>query len=428
MNAPPSYVRDTAYPPHYHREMQPVWLASLAQIQGSLAPAIDQPYNYCELGCGLGINLLVAAACNPLGQFLGVDFNEAQLAFARKAAQAIRLDNVRFINADFARFGQQNSQHFDFIACHGVWSWIAPEQQAHILELVGKWLKPRGLLYLHYMCHPGATQMLPIQKLLNEVAAQLPGDSQQKVRAGLELLGQLDATGVFHDQPRLRASLQTLQRMNPAYLAHHFLSDHWQAQHSVDVHRMVASAGLSYLGSANVFENLDSLSIPEASQALLREQASPAIRELIKDMARHQHQRQDLFQRNPVSLPPQQHIQQVATLRFGPCPSAERSGGLTFATPIGEIQGPVSVFSPILQRLNAGPASFQELSRLDTCKGDLGLLAQSLQMLMWHGSVHPLRTDDGNADSTARRLQSWLDQQGLNLKVIAAGGTAIHPR
>lgn len=419
------YVLDVSYPAHFHKEIQPVWLTSLTHFLGTVAPEISKPYSYCELGCGVGINLLVAAATNPLGQFVGVDFNERHLAVARDAARFIGLDNIRFIQADFARFVQDNNLFFDFIVSHGVWSWIAPNHQQSILQLVQKFLKPKGLFYLHYMCHPGATQMIPVQKLLNELAHHRAGAAEQNIQAGLDLLGRLDGAGAFVDQPRLSAKVQALAHKNAAYLAHDFLTDFWTPQHSVDVHRLAAQAEVTYLGSADAFENLDGLSIPGNLQPVLASITSPAVRETVKDLARNQHQRRDLFQRAPVRLSAQAHLQQVDAMRFALLPAAPDSGAVPFATPIGEIVGPADIFTPLLQALARGPCSFAELRRLPAFADNLGILSQSLQMLMWRGYAHPLREGPPADPAPVARLNQWIVQQQLKLKIVEDCGTAM---
>lgn len=417
---------DVPYPAHFHKEIQPVWLSSLVGFLGAVVPDITTPYSYCELGCGVGINLLIAAATNPQGQFVGVDFNEKHLAIARSAAQSIGLKNIRFIQEDFAGFAKSNNLFFDFIVTHGVWSWVSPLQQQSVMRVVAKSLKPKGLFYLHYMCHPGATRMIPVQKLLNELAHQLSGTSEQNVQAGIDLLGRLDEVGVFWDQPALSANVQALKQKNASYLAHDFLNDHWRPQHSVDVHRLVAQADVVYLGSADAFENLDNLSIPGGVQPLLANLSSPVLREVVKDLSRNQHQRRDLFQRNPVRLSTQEHLECVAAMRFRLLPGAPRSGGLSFATPIGEIQGPEEVFSPLLERLAECPTSFDELSRLPVFSGKPGLLSQSLQMLMWRGCVHPLREGEQPDPDALGRLTEWLEKNQLELAVVEDCGTAAH--
>lgn len=425
MSTNDGYVMDVAYPPHFHKEIQPVWLASQAQFLGSAAPDLAKPYSYCELGCGMGINLLVAAATNPQGQFVGVDANEQALAIATAGAKAIGLDNVRFVHADFARFAQDNTLFFDFVVSHGVWSWIAPAQQQNILQLVAKSLKPKGLFYLHYMCHPGATRMIPVQKLLNDLARQLPGTSQEKLTAALEFVGKLDAAGAFADQPDLSSKISALKQQHPAYLAHDFLTDRWAPQHSVDVHQFVAQAGVTYIGSANAFDNLETLCVPGAIQPLLTGLGSPALRETVKDLAANRHQRTDLFQRAPERLSQQQVLAQVDALRFQALPGAPRTGGLSFRTPIGEIQGPAEALSPLLERLHQGPATFSELRQLQAFTARIATLSQSLQMLLWQGHTHPQRPES-LATEKASKLQAWIERNQLRLKIVPECGTAMH--
>ncbi|MBA1277830.1 class I SAM-dependent methyltransferase [Stutzerimonas stutzeri] len=420
------YVMDVAYPPHFHKEIQPVWLTSLVQFLGSAAPDISKPYSYCELGCGMGINLLIAAITNPQGQFVGVDANDKALHIARSAAAAMDVKNIRFVQADFAQFTQSNNLFFDFIVSHGVWSWIAESQQKSILQLVAKSLKPKGLFYLHYMCHPGATQMMPVQKLLNDLARQLPGSSEQNLQAALDFVCELDVAGTFIDQPNLSEKIKSLKQKPASYLAHDFLTDHWTPQHSTDVHQSVAQAGVTYLGSANAFDNLDSLSVPGAVQPLLAKLASPALRETVKDLARNQHQRSDLFQRAPVRLNQQDVLQQVDALRFQLMPQAPCSGALSFQTPIGEIQGPGDIFSPLLEKLAERPATFAELRQLPAFTEKLGTLSQALQMLMWQGHIHPQRQDGLSCTEQVNKLKAWIERSQLKLNVVEDCGTAIH--
>lgn len=424
------YVVDAAYPPHFYKEMQPVWLSNLVSFLGSEAPDMTQPYSYCELGCGMGLNLLVAAALNPQGQFVGVDFNEQHLATAREAVDSIGLKNLRFVQADFASFAQDNESSFDFIVSYGTWSWIAPQYQQSILQIVKTFLKPRGVFYLHYMCHPGATFQAPLQKFLNELAQHLSSNSEDSMKAGVALLHELLEARVFDHQPEIKQHLLEMKKRSPAYWAHEYLTDYWQPQHSVDVHRQVAQmTGVLYIGSANTFENVDPiLSIPARVRPTLAKMPSPVLQELVKDMARNSNIRTDLFQRDPVASSPEQHIQRVGRIVFKLLPGAPAavSGALAFATPIGEISGSAEVFSPLLQRLAQGAASFDELARIPIFATDKGLLFQSLQMLMWRGYVHPLRQDARPEPEQVGRLQAWLEKKHLPLNIIEDCGAAFH--
>jgi ubiquinone/menaquinone biosynthesis C-methylase UbiE len=420
------YVSDVSYPAFFYKEMQPLWLATVARLQGFAAPDVTGAFALCELGCGVGVNLLVAAACHPQARFVGVDFNEDHLHAARDAAAATGIDNVEFVHADFATFARDSDRSFDFVTCHGVWSWIAPDDRSLVLETAARSLVPGGLLYLHYMCHPGSTELLPFQHLLNLCAHHMPGSSTRKTQTGMLLLEQIAQAGAFAERPALRRHLANMARRDPADLAHEFLTDHWQPQHSVDLHQQVGRSGLTYIGSADVFNNLDpALSVPGKMQGLVRRTAVPALAETLKDMARNAHQRMDLFQKDPRRQGEHAFAAALETIAFRALSGAPQSGPITFATPIGAITSPEAIFTPLLQRLAAGPASAAELARLPVFAGDTSALLQSLQLLMMQQFAHPSTSANEQTLDRAGKLSRWLVGHGVAMEVLADGATAV---
>jgi ubiquinone/menaquinone biosynthesis C-methylase UbiE len=422
------YISDVSYPAFFYKEMQPLWLSTVATLRGFVAPDVDGRFSLCELGCGVGINLLVAAACHPDASFVGVDFNADHLRVARDAAASAGIGNIEFVEADFATFARDDRRSYDAITCHGAWSWIAAADRAALLDHVSRSLKPSGLFYLHYMCHPGSTEMAPLQKLLNLCAHHMPGPSPRKAQVGMALLHQMAQGGVFDAKPEMARHLANMARRDPADLAHEFLTDHWQPQHSVDVHQQCAAAGLCHIGSADVFNNLDiGLSIPGKLQPLVRQTQLPALAEAIKDMARNAHQRMDLFQKAPVALDQDGFLERALAIRFRLLPHAPVQGPLSFETPIGPIVGEASIFTPLLQRLAAGPASGAELAQLPVFAHDLGGMLQSLQLLMMQGMAHPVGPITGDNDAVVAALSRWFDRAGIALTVLPQGATAISP-
>lgn len=420
------YIIDVSYPLHFHKEMQPVWLCHTIQTLGCAVPDISKPYRYCELGCGPGLNLLVAAACNPAGQFTGIDFNKKHIASAQALAKTLNIENIRFIEASFDDFAANNSGKFDFIVSHGTWSWLPPKAQAGILQLIYQSLEPQGLVYLHYMCYPGAARLTALQKVLYEAAKITGGDSVQGIQNGMQLLRILanNGAGLFVDNPEIEKELAALEKELPAYLAHEFLTDYWHPQHSADLHRIVCQTGVNFIGSADSFENMDILSIPGNIQPILKNLPSQALRETVKDMARNQHQRLDVFQLEPQTLGFANHIGYMDNTVFKALPGMPSPGPLEFKTPIGTIPGPAEMFSPLLAALVQGPQSFYELRQIPPFKAEPGLLLQALNMLMWADYAHPVRAEQETAPACVN-LQAWLDKQQLPLRLLPECGTAI---
>ncbi|MDO9403016.1 MAG: class I SAM-dependent methyltransferase [Polaromonas sp.] len=425
MSRSDGYTTDVNYPAFFYKEMSPVWLSCVARLLGFAAPDVARPFSYCELGCGVGTNLLVAAACHPQGSFVGVDFNASHVRIARDAAQAAGLTNVEFVHSGFSEFSSRPEASFDFIATHGVWSWVSPQHQDALLACVKAGLKPGGLFYLHYMCHPGSTDLLTVQHFLNLFAPQVAGTSAQQVQTALKLLRQLTDRGLFVDRPGMHQHLDRLHTQDPSHLAHEFLTDHWQPQHSVDVHQQVGALGLGYLGSADVFNNLDvSLSIPGQMQGVIRQTQVPALAETLKDMARNSHQRMDLYQRDPAPLDQDIYVAQLNATVFAALPGAPTQGPLTFSTPIGPIEGPQALSTSLLQRLATGPASFAELAQLPAFAGQAALLLQTLQLMVMQEMVHPVQHRPASGTVQAQRLTQWFERNGVGLKVLADLGTA----
>lgn len=420
------YVVDVPYPSHFYKEMQPTWLAWVLNTLGCRAPNLSRSYSYCELGSGVGTNILVAAACNPGGRFIGVDFNGEHIASARAVAREAGIANVEFIEASFDTFAKQDHGQFDFIASHGVWSWLPPQAQIGIMHILHERLKPEGLLYLQYMCFPGAARLIALQKVLHEVSQATKAGSAESIRQGLTLLRKLadSGAGLFVDNPEIEQELSALEKEHPDYLAHDFLTDHWRPQHSADVHRIISQAGMTYVGSANCFENMDSLSIPGGVQPLVAGAPSRSLKETLKDMARNQNQRVDIFQKQPNSLAPDQHLATLDTWKFKALDKMPKPGAVEFKTPIGPISGPEELLSPLMHRLQSGSCSFAELRRLPVFKQEPGLLLQTLNLLMWAEYVHPLRQDSQTAGAAAG-LQTWINEQKLPLQLLPECGNAI---
>lgn len=425
MNKVAGYITDVPYVFSFYKEMQPVWLNTVAVFQGMTPPDINATFTYCELGCGLGINLLIAAICNPQGCFVGVDVNAEHIRCANTMAEQLALTNLSFIQADFAEFAGTNQQEFDFIVCHGTWSWISAENKQHILHIVGQKLRPLGLFYLHYMCHPGATQMLPIQKLIRTQTNLLSGSSIEKMQAAVYLLKQLLAAGMFHDNPTLEQHLDTLSKREPNYLAHDLLSEHWLPEHSCDVHNQIKSEEVSYIGSANVLDNITALSVPGAIQPVLETIVEVQLREQIKEMSRNQHQRTDLFQRFAISLTREQQALRLSNMSFVYLNNTDTAAGICFDTPIGPINASTELIAPIMQLASQQPATYSELSKLKIFTQQPALLLQILQMLMWHESIHPTPEVHKISHQQQQNLSQWFEKNSLPLKVNALCGAVL---
>ncbi|MCR8710518.1 class I SAM-dependent methyltransferase [Aliarcobacter butzleri] len=420
------YILDVTYPIFFYKEMQALWLSNTINFLGFKTPNITKSFSYLELACGTGINLIVCAINNPNGHFIGVDFNKEHIDKAKNDANFIGLKNIEFIHSDFATFLEINHNKFDFIVNHGTFSWISPTNQKNILKIVSEFLNDLGILYLHYMCYPGSTPLLPIQKLLNLVDHHVNESSNKSIEIGKNLFNDLNNAGTFVDNPKINSIVKTLENSN-SYLAHEFLTDYWNPLFSVDVHKMVfENAKATFLGSANVIENLDNISIPSKMQEIIKNTKAPDLKEYLKDLARNSKQRVDIFQKNPQIFSNKEHIEVINKLKFKLLPNAPKKGAVTFNTLIGDIEAPKEVISEMLEKLSKKEMSFEELSTLKSFINKPMFLIETIFLLMNANYLQVVSSNEKYIDKHfVDKFNDKMKKDGINLEIYPKCCTAI---
>lgn len=417
------YVLDTTYPIFFYKEMQPVWLNTVVNFLGFRSPNIEDAFSYLELACATGTNLIVSAINNPNGYFVGVDFNKAHIDKANESVESIGIKNVEFIHCDFATFLELNNKKFDFIVNHGTFSWVSPIHQKNILDIVSNFLNENGIFYLHYMCYPGSTNLLPIQKLFNLVDAHVQDTTLKSVEIGKTLFSDLNAAGAFVNNSQIDPIIRTMGNSH-AYLAHEFLTDYWQPLFSVDLHKKVfESTEMTYLGSANPCDNIDSISIPSKMQNVIKNIQAPALKEYLKDLARDSKQRIDIFQKKPRVLEGNVHLSTLSQIKFKLLPGVPQKGGVTFKTLIGDIKAPPEIISPVLESLSKKDMQFSEFLNFSSFKNNPMFLIETIFLLMNANYIYPIFNQNHFVDKDfVKRFNAIMENDGMNLRIISDSG------
>lgn len=428
MHAHAAYPTDRVYPSYFYPDTQPLALSTVARLRGIQGPNLDRAYRYCELGCGTGFNVILAAALNPVGHFTGVDINREHIDLARALARDMGVSNIEFHCRDLQGFVQDNRVAFDIANCHGMWSWVAPTVQRSILEFVARHLKPAGLFCLHYMCHPGSTPMIPVHQLFRGMARQSRGNSPAAVARGLDAVERLLAAGYYDDQPRLRERLRGLKHADPDALAHELLADFFSVHHAGDIHWLAAQAGLSFIGGAEPFFNTDpAICIPGELHPLLESDASPAFLETLKDMASRRPHRSDVFQKS-ASLPFAQEKREALDSLVFLYDGGAASDLPTIATPLG----PMTITDDAFLRLadlgrQRGRVAFRDFVAT-LPPGDVGRGVQAVRMMLHAGLLRSEQTESSKATTVsiasidrllaARQVALRLDRDGANARFL----------
>ncbi|HEX5094348.1 MAG TPA: methyltransferase regulatory domain-containing protein, partial [Burkholderiales bacterium] len=385
------YVVDLDYTHGYYRELAPAHLAFVTLLAG-LRPAESEPgFTYYELGCGHGHSTALHACTNPTGQFIGIDFNPSHVQSAQRLAREAGIGNVRFLEKSFAEALEMDLPDAEVIALHGVWTWIGDEHRRQIVEFIRRRLKPGGIAYLSYNTLPGLAQVAPLQRLLAEHAAQLPGDRMEQVGRALDFAERLEKTGAlyFAASPVARARLGGARRLDQHYVAHEYFNANWSLQYHLDVARALAPAKLGYAASAALVDNFEQFALKPEAAKLVAEIRDRSLAETVKDFVRNQVFRKDVFTRGAPAAAAGELEAMLGRTRFALARPLARCA-LTGATPAGEVTLKEEAHRPVLRALARSPMTFDELAAAPEAQG-LGRvrLRQALFGMAALGNVLP---------------------------------------
>lgn len=305
------------YPAQFHRESAPLWLCALAASRGAAPPEVKGA-RWCEIGCGQGFDAVLLAAANPETSFLGIDPHPPHVAAARALAEAAGVENVAFLEADIRDWEAHEAlrQPFDFIVSHGVYSWVSPEVRAALRRFLGERLAPGGIALTQYMAWPGGALHLAIGRLL----AGLGRAQDVKARVGILLEMAEAGAGFFAAWPQAAEILRRMAKQSAAFVAHEYEADYAQAGAEAETSSILLAQmraeGLSWIGSAQPFDNYDDVSLPAKSAARIAAEPDPLRRELLRDLARNQHKRLDLHMRAPRMMTPVERAALARRRRF----------------------------------------------------------------------------------------------------------------
>ena len=294
------YITDLDYIPGFYPHMSPTAMRYAASLNRVVPPKITDGFRYLELGCGLGRSLTTLAAANPQGEFIGVDINSSHIESIEKDISAGGLTNAQAITSDFVNINEDIGT-FEFVALHGVFSWVSPVVREQILTLAKKHLAPGGLLLVSYNAMPGWAHLQPIRGILRQYAALRQGDTTQRIREALNYLVFIrdKKAKYFEDNPGAAAYVDGLLKQDLRYLAHEYLNEHWTSFYFSEVAAMFGTAEMAFVGSLPIHTNFWDLCVRPEFQDLFRTTSNRLVTESHKDFCANTAFRWDIYSKQP---------------------------------------------------------------------------------------------------------------------------------
>jgi SAM-dependent methyltransferase len=244
-----SYYDTVPYDSHPFPQSAVEHLEALAFLFGLDAPA-PATARVLELGCAAGGNLIPFAARHPEASALGVDLSTVQVSQGVAAIVHAGLSNIElkvFNIADIdASFGQ-----FDYIVCHGVYSWVPGPVQDAILRICSENLTPNGVAYVSYNVYPGwkAREIVRDAMILRGGPRDTPEEKLSYARGMLEFLEQ-SARPDSVLKKTLEEAMPIVRGSNSYYLLHEFLEPCNEPCYFKEFAARADARGLAYLCDA----------------------------------------------------------------------------------------------------------------------------------------------------------------------------------
>jgi len=268
-SAPSSYD-DLPYPSNPFPRTHPDHLASIATLF-DLSPVPADECRLLELGCASGGNLIPMAVAFPGSRFVGVDYSETQIEQGRKTVAALGLKNIELRHASILDVDESYGP-FDYVICHGVYSWVPEEVQEGILRVLRDRLTEHGVGYVSYNTFPGWHMRGMIRDMMcYHVSRHRDLPPLGRVAQARGLLNFL-ARSVQNEQSAysllLKHELETLQKHSDSYLFHEHLEENNDPIYFFEFNERLHAHKLRYLGEADFCVMVHTTLPPDVQEVL----------------------------------------------------------------------------------------------------------------------------------------------------------------
>ncbi|WP_375267712.1 methyltransferase regulatory domain-containing protein [Phenylobacterium sp.] len=385
------YVTGVDYTYGYYRELSPAFQRFCLLLRGVETPEPSTDDVHCELGFGQGVSLAIHGAAAP-GRFFGTDFNPAHATHAGGLVAASGAPTLVLDDSFEQLLERTDLPQFSSISLHGVWSWVSRENQAYILELLRRRLRPGGHVFVSYNAFPGWAPAHPLRQLfaMHDQRSNAGGDPDARVTRALDFAEALLAAEPRYlaSAPQLPDRLKQIRGQNRAYIAHEYLNRNWHCMYFADMADTLTAAKLEFAGTAVPLDTIDAVCLtPEAAQFLAKVE-DPILREQARDYFISQQFRRDLYVRGLRRLPGFLQRDRLLNSRFILTQAPADVPGKV-ATPLGEANLHAEVYGGVLKTLaerSFAPKSLRDIAAANP-EVALGQVIQAIVILVGMGAA-----------------------------------------
>lgn len=242
--------------------LQPERLAAVARLLGTKV-SDPQTARTLEIGCASGGHLIPLAARYRDAQFVGIDVSQKQIADGQARVERLGLNNITLEKRSLTELGEADGV-FDYIICHGVYSWIPDEVRESLMQACHDRLAPEGVAVISYNVLPGwrMYQVVRDSMILHAGGKASHAERTAEMRKLFGLLAEHTNESTTY-AAIWRKEAPRMAQQPDAYLAHELLEDNNAPCTFSDFVAAAKRHGLGYLGETTLMAG-----IPENSGAV----------------------------------------------------------------------------------------------------------------------------------------------------------------
>jgi len=306
-------------------QTHPDRLATIATLFG-MNPAAVERCRVLELGCANGGNLIAMAEQMPGSHFVGIDLSARQIAEGQALVAELGLSNITLRQMSILDVTSDLGE-FDYIICHGVYSWVPRDVQSKILSVCKQNLAPGGVAFVSYNIYPGWHARGMVRDMM-QFHAQPISDPETCTKRARELLAWLIASHPDSQSAYSKLLKEEQQRIvdcRDSYVFHEHLEEVNEPIYFHEFADRASRQGLEYLGDAEIITSLVEHYPPQVAATLSKLGDDFIRREQYQDFLKNRMFRQSLLCHAIVNVSRELKPERVFSLNVASCARTESS-------------------------------------------------------------------------------------------------------
>jgi len=183
-----------------------------------------------EIGCSFGGNIIPFALENPKADIVGIDLSGVQIDEGNRIIEYLGLENIRLIHQNVLDFDDKLGK-FDYIICHGVFSWVNEEvQRRDVMLFRDEMLKNRG-------------------EQINESNAVKYG------RGAIEFLSQFSILN-----EKIKTGIAGITEKDDYYILHEYFEENNRPMYLYNFNKMLLEHGLIHVVDSDLMKTFPNIS------------------------------------------------------------------------------------------------------------------------------------------------------------------------